>query len=75
MTSELAGVFIPHEPIRSPRHHMGLALRNGAEAAGAGIYFDGPPCRNVPDVPSPIKGLLMGVIAIQDGSIQFTNRT
>lgn len=66
VTTEPTGVFITHDPVRSPCHNVCLALHDSAQTPRARIVFDRPPGWNLPDMPAPIKRILVGVIRIED---------
>lgn len=64
---QLSGVFVTHEPVRSPRDHVGLALRDDPKAAGTGVVFDRPPGWNLTHMPTAVEGLFVRVVGIKDG--------
>lgn len=66
MTAQLPGVFVTHEPIGSPGHNVGLALRDGHITAWASIWFDGPPGRHLAHVPGSVKGLFVRIIRVKE---------
>lgn len=58
----LPGVFVAHQPVRAPGHHVRLALRYRPQTARTRVIFDRTPGRNMPDVPGSVESLFVGVI-------------
>lgn len=67
VTALLSGVFIPHQPVRSPGHHVRLSLRDHPQTARTRVLFDRTPGRNMPDMPAAVKSLFVGVVTIPEG--------
>src|SRR5699024_9440601 len=72
--TQASGVFVTHNPVGTPRHHMGLALRNHTHTTRARIVLDCPPHGDLSHVPAAIKGHLVGVVCIKCGGGQFAGR-
>lgn len=53
---------------------MRVTLGDEAIAAGTRICFDRPPRWYLPDVPTAIEGILVGVIGIKHGSVAIVGR-
>lgn len=68
MPTLLSGVFITHQPVSPPSHHVRLPLRDTAETPWTSIIFDGAPGGDVPDVPGTIETVLVGIVTVTNDS-------
>src|SRR5699024_7519679 len=63
-----------HNPIRAPRHHMSLALRDYPQATRTGIIFNRTPRRHLAHMPSTVKGFFVKIIRIKRGTVKVRGR-
>lgn len=74
MTAHLTGIFVTHNPIGSPGHHMGLTLRDYPQTARTGVIFDRTPGRHLADVPGAVKGFFMMIVSIKCDTVEVRRR-
>lgn len=54
---------------------MRLALRDVPQTPRTGVDFHRTPGRDLPNVPSAVKGLFVRVVRVENGSVEFSDGT
>ncbi|HIY86657.1 MAG TPA: hypothetical protein H9822_09460 [Candidatus Yaniella excrementavium] len=74
MTTHTAGVFVTHNPVGAPSHHMCLTLWNHTQTTRARVVLDGPPRGYLAYMPTAIEGRFMSIVCIERYGVQIAGR-